>query len=187
MSDSDTPVASLTRTDSLEESYSLPTAEKVIDNIDALAHPDRYPDSVYCSLAKPASTAPLAVRMEYAKMVMRLTNKADFRASESFNEKILLTQVLAHKVTKREVDEDTGEVHYIPLDRIVLLDNEGRTFEAVSAGLMQSVRMIFQLLGQPDTWTEPIPVTIRSIPVRGGEWHTFKLDIWEERAPKKSK
>ena len=151
-----------------------------VDAIDALARPELYPRSVYFSMRKPADTAPQSVKLAYASAALRMQSKADFRAAECVNEKINLVHILAHRVRIRNVDTDTGEVTFVPADRLVLLDDEGKTYECVSQGLMQSVLLLVDLMGQPSSWTEPIPVTIRNVSVRG-TWSTLKLEIWEDK------
>lgn len=163
------------------------------NNIDALAHPERYPSAIYFSKPRPVHPGPKAsaeaiaayedAKLDYAADALHMQGKGDFKASATVNEKINLVHILAHRASVRNEDETTGEITYQPIDRIVLLDDEGRTYEAASGGLFQSVRTLLELMGQPHTWTRPVPVVIKSVAVRGS-WHTFKLEIWREKGKK---
>ncbi len=156
-------------------------SEKVIDNIDALAHPDKYPEVMYCSIPGPSKDASFEEKLDYTANILRMTSKADEQASSQANMRINLVHVLAHKVMLRDTDQETGEIRgTIPADRLVLLDDEGRTYQAVSQGLMASLRLLFTLMGTPDTWAQPVPVMLQDVALKNGR-HTFKLVIWQEK------
>lgn len=151
--------------------------------IDVLAHPEKYPSYLYCSVPKPDNPT-TEQRLQYTAYVMQMLNQGDYRAAESINERINLCHVLAHRITVRNVDKDTGEVTEFQADRVVLLDDEDKTYEAVSQGLGQSVLVLFQLMGKPDTWDSPVPVVIRQVETKAGR-RTFKLEIWRDKATAK--
>lgn len=164
----------------------LSVTDTVVDYIGALASPEKYPRAVYYSRPKPTregfptQEAYEEARLDYTADAMHMQGKGDYRASECVNERINLVAVLCHRAQVRNVDEETGEVTYNPVDRLVLQDDEGKTYEAVSGGLIQSLLLLFQLMGQPHTWTKPIPVKITQVSVRD-KWHTFKLEIWRDK------
>ena len=168
----------------------VPGEPEVSSAIDMLANPEQFPTRVYFSKPKPKHPGPKATpaeieahqeaMLEYTGDVLHMQSKADFKAGSVVNEKINLVHVLAHRATVRNVNDETGEVKYVPVDRVVLMDDEGRTYEAVSMGLMQSILILFQLLGQPSSWSKPIPITIKSVDVRN-TWRTFKIEIWKAK------
>lgn len=160
--------------------------EDVQSNIGFLSNPDAQERVVYFSRPEPDPKSPTYEdeKVDYLADVLHMQSKADFKSASSVNERINLVHVMAHRVRIRNVDEKTGEVTYVPADRVVMLDDEGRTFECVSGGLMQSLLTIFQIVGQPSTWKKPLPITIKSVDVRS-QWHTLKLEIWKEKKDKK--
>ena len=98
------------------------------------------------SMKKPDETNRAEV-LTYARAITRMMSKCNYRASEVFGQKINMVHVFGHPVKVRNVDEQTGEVTYVDADRVVLLDDEGNTYEAVSAGLLQSLTILFRLPG----------------------------------------
>lgn len=56
-------------------------------------------------------------------------------------------------------EEMTGKLVTVP--RVVLVDDEGNAFYGISDGLYRSVTTYIKLLGDPDTWPEPIRVVVK--------------------------
>lgn len=54
-------------------------------------------------------------------------------------------------------DEKTGEVSEAL--RITLLDEDDNAFVATSKGIANQLKLLLQVMGEPSTWTEPVPVT----------------------------
>lgn len=57
------------------------------------------------------------------------------------------------------VDEAKGEIVTAP--RVVLIDDEGVARYGISEGLYRSVSTYIKLLGDPDTWPEPLKVIVK--------------------------
>ena len=177
-----------------DEEVLVPASSEVTSAIEMLTNPAAFARTLYFS--KPAPVAPSKdasaaeheayqeARLAYAADVLHMQGKADHKAATATNERINLVHVLAHSATVRNEDTETGEVRYVPVDRVVLMDDEGRTYECVSGGLMQSLLILFQLLGSPDTWRKPVPIKIVSVDVRN-KWRTLKIEIWQEKSAKK--
>ena len=102
---------------------------------------------MYCSLASDGSMASKA-------RIFNAVNSPDKKISDCIGETILLKDIVAHPVLL--TDEETGEA--IEAMRMVLVDADGISYEAVSGGLANAVQRILQIFGQPDTWEAPIPV-----------------------------
>lgn len=91
--------------------------------------------------------------------------------NESIGVVINLTNIVAQAVTVN--DAATGEE--VDAVRVILMDVDGSSYAAVSDGIMGSLRDIFAILGDPSTWTEPLPVvaTANQGSIKGRKY--FKL------------
>ena len=118
--------------------------------------------------------------LEYAAEISGfLAGDADYKASDALGLVINLVHVFLHPAIVRETDDDgnwTGG--YKSTERIVLIDDQGATYECQSDGLFQSLLAIFQLpgIGTPNLWKKPLRVTIKQVSVRD-KWRTFKLQV----------
>lgn len=70
-------------------------------------------------------------------------------------------------------DEDTGEVTNAP--RIVLIDTDGDSYQAVSKGIFSALSRAIQVFGEP-TWDDGIPVIVRQISLGKNQMLTFDVD-----------
>ena len=70
------------------------------------------------------------------------------------------------------VSEQTGEVVNCP--RIVLIDEKGKGYQAVSTGIYNSVKRIISLFGEPSCWDRPHTVEVQNVSLKDGQ-HTFNL------------
>ena len=57
-------------------------------------------------------------------------------------------------------DEATGEVTAAP--RIVIIDEDGKSYQCVSVGVFSALKKVIQVFGAP-TWEKPIPLMIKQI------------------------
>lgn len=80
---------------------------------------------------------------------------------------IALTNCVFQAVTV--VDDKTGEA--TDTVRTILLADDGTAFAAVSDGILGSLRDVFGIMGQPDTWPEPLPVQV--VEQRGRSGYRF--------------
>lgn len=108
-------------------------------------------EACFCSLT--ADTA------EKKKSLFNATNDPDHRIKEFVNKPIKVKDVFVEVVEC--TNRDTGEVRKCP--RIVLIDDKGVSYTAVSIGVFSALRKIFSIFGTPDTWEEPITVTPKLI------------------------
>lgn len=105
--------------------------------------------------------------------IYNAVNSPDKKLSECIGEVIELKNIVAHEV--QLIDEETGEV-IRPL-RIVLIDKNGVSYEAVSGGVANSISRLLQIFGQPETWTEPIKVKAKQKNTRNGNNKVTTLEI----------
>lgn len=72
------------------------------------------------------------------------------------------------------VNENTGGVVNVP--RVVLIDETGKGYQAVSVGVYNAVKRIVSMFGNPNTWDEPVTVIPQNVDLGGGQ-HTFNLIV----------
>lgn len=94
---------------------------------------------------------------EKAKLFNAMNNP-DKRISDMIGKIINVKDVFVEEV--RFADEETGEVRFAP--RIVVIDTNGESYQAVSVGVMSAFKKLFQLFGQP-TWPEGIPLEVKQV------------------------
>lgn len=96
---------------------------------------------------------------EEKKALFNATNDPDHRIKEYVNKPIKVKDVFVEVVecTNRE----TGEVRKCP--RIVLIDEKGVSYTAVSIGVFSALRKLFTIYGTPDAWEKPISLTPKLI------------------------
>ena len=94
-------------------------------------------------------------------------NSADEQLSEHTKEVLEITDVAAHPITLP--DMNTGEV--IQCLRIILIDKNGKTYQAVSNGVASSLQKIFAIIGKPSWKDEPVKIK----PVEQKTSNNFKV------------
>lgn len=79
------------------------------------------------------------------------------------NEVLEIVDIAAHPVTL--TDENTGEV--VDALRVVMIDKNGKIFDAVSQGIASSLQKIFGIVGQP-TYNPPLRMKVVEQKTRKG-------------------
>ena len=70
-------------------------------------------------------------------------------------------------------DEDTGETVTAP--RVVLIDGDGASYQAVSKGIFSSLSRLTKNFGEP-TWGEPIPCIVKQVSLGKNQMLTLQVD-----------
>lgn len=96
--------------------------------------------------------------------------QADKRLSDCINSTILVKDVFFEEASI--VNTETGEVTKTP--RIVLFDKDGTSFACVSFGIMNALKRMFAVFGEP-TWDEPIAVKV--IQINNKDRKMLSLDV----------
>lgn len=106
---------------------------------------------------------------------LSLTSRADkLKVLNAVNNSTPLVDMVGKNVLIKDVvmqsvqivkDADTGEVD--SAIRTVLIDAEGNAYHATSKGLVQSLRQVFKMFGEP-TWDEPLEANVREQRGRNG-------------------
>lgn len=104
----------------------------------------------FCSLT--AST-----REEKAALYNAMNNP-DKRLADCINMKIEARDLYIEVVNC--TNEETGEVNACP--RIVIIDKDGVSYQAVSIGIYSALKKVIQVFGAP-TWTDPVVLEVKQI------------------------
>lgn len=98
------------------------------------------------------------------------TNNPAHRIADYINSTIHIKDVFCEivNVTNRE----TGEVSQCP--RVVLIDDKGEGYQAVSFGVFSALKKLMQVYGVP-TWEPAIPVKVQQISKGTNKMLTFSV------------
>ena len=121
---------------------------------------------MYCSIPNDGSAKSKA-------SIYNAINSPDEKLSEHIGEVLELIHIVAHEV--QLVDEETGEL--VRVLRTILVDKNGKSYEAVSGGVANSISRLLQIFGQPAEWTEPIKVKAKQKATRNGNNKVTTLEI----------
>ena len=105
-----------------------------------------------------------------AKLFNAMTNP-DERIAAHINEEIEISELYAEMMDL--TDEDTGEVTAAP--RVILINPAGVSFVAVSVGVYGDVKRLIQIFGEPASWTAPIRVKVKQVPIKKGSMLKLQL------------
>lgn len=117
----------------------------------------------YCSI--------VAETNEDKAKIYNAMNNPDKRLKDCINEVIALTDVYVETVEC--TSETTGETIACP--RVVLIDEDGIGYQAVSKGIFSALKKLFAIYGEPTKWDEPINVKVRQI--SNGTRNILTLDV----------
>lgn len=105
------------------------------------------------------------------KMILyKAINTPDHRIKDMINMQISIKDVYIEKISVTKKDENGNEMfdeegypltNYAP--RIVIVDDKGKSYTAVSQGVFNAVKRIFEILGNPHDWEKPIKFTVKQI------------------------
>lgn len=99
-------------------------------------------------------------------------NNPEHKVGDYINKVINVKDVLVELISLE--NEETGEVEAAP--RVVLIDDKGKAYQAVSAGIFNAVKNAIAIFGVP-TWDEPLPCLIKQISVKNGSMLTFDIQM----------
>lgn len=94
------------------------------------------------------------------------------KLKEHVNEVLSLVHVSVECV---EVSKDDVPEGKTIAPRIVLITADGQSYSCVSVGVYQSLKRMFTLLGNPDTWTEPVQIKPVLISTKKGQVLSLNL------------
>lgn len=108
--------------------------------------------------------------MDTAKNFYNAVSQPDMALKECVNIPIAMTHVSIEVCEVRS--ELNGDVI---APRIVILDEDGKSYQAVSVGVYQSLKRIFALFGTPDTWKGPLTVVPMLTSTKKGQVLSLRL------------
>lgn len=100
------------------------------------------------------------------------TSNPSDKLKEHVNEVLSLVHVSVECV---EVSKDDVPEGKTIAPRVVLITADGRSYSCVSVGVYQSLKRMFTLLGNPDTWTEPVKIKPVLISTKKGQVLSLNL------------
>ena len=125
-------------------------------------------DNVLANLATWTSFVPET--MEEKTAFFNALSAKSTNISEMIGKVINLTNVVFQG--RNFTDEDTGESEKAM--RIIFITDDGKVYHSYSSGILNSVKTFLSVYGTPDTWKQPIPVTVERVTLRNGG-QTFTL------------
>ena len=108
--------------------------------------------------AKTQFTSMVAKTDEEKAKLFNAMNNPDERISDNIN-KVIKAKDLYIEVVNC-TNTETGEVTACP--RIVIIDDKGRSYQAVSIGIYSALKKVIQVYGAP-TWATPIKLEVKQI------------------------
>lgn len=115
------------------------------------------------------SIAPTGNRKEDARIFSALNNP-EYRIANFINKKIAVTDVLVE--IRELLNEESGEIETAP--RVVLIDEDGKAYQAVSKGIFNAVKNAYQVFGAAP-WTPALEIEIKQVAVGKGSMLTFDV------------
>lgn len=107
---------------------------------------------------------------EEKDLLFMATNSPEKRIKDCVNMEITIKHIIAEVVYCESKDDPSVKV---PCPRVVVIDDEGVGYQAVSIGIFSSVKNIFSSYGTPDTWSAP--KTFRVLQETKGEKSILKF------------
>ena len=104
--------------------------------------------------------------------IFNAANNPEHKVGDMINKVINVKDVMAEMI--EVANEETGEVSMAP--RVVLIDDKGEAYQAVSQGIFNAVKNAIQVFGAP-TWDEPLPCLIKQVQVKNGSMLTFDIQL----------
>lgn len=117
----------------------------------------------YCSLD--------ASDLKAKQTLYNATNSTQERIGDHINEVITVKHIYVEAV--QCTDTETGELKWCP--RIVLINEKGIGYQAVSTGVYTSIKKLIQIFGEPQTWEAPIKLKVKQL--TRGEFKILTLEI----------
>ena len=114
-------------------------------------------------------------------------NNPDENVADNINMKIELVDVLLEQIEMVndeddgiEVVSETGEIVEEESEttvavRTVLIDKDGKAYQAVSKGVYNSIKQIINIFGEPSTWEDPLTVEVKQVKVKRGSMLTLNI------------
>lgn len=98
-------------------------------------------------------------------------NNPEERIGDCINKIINVRHVYCEVV--KCINRETGDEQLCP--RIVLIDDKGKGYQAVSLGVFSALKKIFSIKGNPSTWKKPVKLEVKQITKGDRKLLTFNM------------
>ncbi len=105
------------------------------------------------------------------KKLFNVMNSPDYQLADYINKEVVLKDFFVDNVAI--TNEETGEINTVP--RSVLIDKSGKSYQCVSLGVIDSLRKLVQVYGEPSQWTAPIKLEVKQVSVKRGSMLTLSI------------
>lgn len=147
--------------------------ENAIIHADIRAELSADAPSVFCSLSG-------GTRAEKAR-VYNAMNNPEHRIGDCINKELFIKDVLAEMIEVSRTDDkdnpvldENGEQVKDLVPRIVLIDDKGEAYQAVSTGIFNAVKKAIAVFGAP-TWDEPLHIIVKQVSLGTNKMLTFDV------------
>ena len=129
----------------------------------AVANANRFADEGFnivadMTTAKTQYTSMIAETDEARAKLFNAMNNPDERLADKINMRINAKDLYIEVVDC--TNTETGETTSCP--RIVIIDDKGKSYQAVSVGIYSALKKVIQVYGAP-TWEKPITLEVKQI------------------------
>ena len=103
------------------------------------------------------------------KVIGAVTNSEPI--ADALGKQIDLVNYVVHEVTVK--DKETGEIANVA--RLILIAADGSAYHAISTVMLNRLRDMVGVLGNPDSWPTPVPVFVSE--ERSGAYRYYDLRV----------
>lgn len=128
---------------------------EVIPNRNNVFADEGFNIAVDMTTAKTQFCSMIAETDEQRAQLFNAMNNPDKRLADCINMQINAKDMYVEVVNC--TNEETGETNACP--RIVLIDDNGVSYQAVSIGIYSALKKVVQVFGTP-TWEKPVPLKV---------------------------
>lgn len=116
-------------------------------------------------------------------LIYNAANNPEHKVADFINKSIMVKDILVEMIElpktngkDEEILDENGQPIMEVAPRIVLIDADGKAYQAVSAGMLSAIKRAIQIFGAP-TWDEPLPMLIKQVSVKNGSMLTCDVVI----------
>lgn len=113
----------------------------------------------------------VAKTVQEKALLFKAMNNPEKRLGDCINMKIMAKDLFCEVVTC--INQQTGKMQDCP--RMVIIDENGVSYQAVSLGVYSGIKKLIQVFGEP-TWEEPLPLVVKQITKGEKKLLTFDLE-----------
>lgn len=129
--------------------------------------------SMFCSIQGGTHESKVAV--------FNASNNPDHKVGDYINKEIVIKDVLAELIEMPKTDgkdnpvlDESGEPVMEQVPRVVLIDVDGKSYQAVSWGIFNALKKAITIFGAP-TWDEGLRILVKQVSVKSGSMLTFDV------------